>query len=107
MDTVSFGENLIEYRKSHYLTQKQMAKLLGLSTNHIGVLERGIKQPRTSTITAFMKLKEKQARTFGEGKPMTETEIIELNHLWRMMSDMSPELRREILHVMKHIAKWF
>lgn len=107
MEEKTFGMRLVEYRRAHHLTQAQMGKLLGVSTNHIGVLERGVKLPRPSTEAAFTKLAERSARSFGDGRPMNQAEIVEYNLMWRWMNEMSPELRKELLFVFKRIMRWF
>lgn len=42
-----------QYRKDHFMTQKQLAELIGISVNYIGTLEKGKRKARTSTIAAF------------------------------------------------------
>ncbi len=104
----SFGERLIEYRKTHLLTQRQMASLLGISPNHVGVLERGTKQPRMTTAAKFEKLcKKREVRRITDGKPMNEKDMQNLAVLWTYLDEMSPERRNEVMHVFRCILKWF
>lgn len=42
-----------QYRKDHFMTQKQLAELIGISVNYIGTLEKGKRKARASTIAAF------------------------------------------------------
>lgn len=103
----SFGAKLLEYRKAHYLTQHQMAELLGVSANHIGVLERGRKNPRPSTEAAFAQLCGwREERRFHEIKPMTNEELVAYNHMWQRLNRMEPRRRKEVLGVFMKILGW-
>lgn len=103
-----FAVRLVEYRKAHLLTQRQMAPLLGVTPNHIGVLERGLKQPRATTAAKFELLcKKREIRVMTDRKPMNEKDMQNLSILWTYLDEMSPERRNEVMHVFRCILKWF
>ena len=43
------GKRIQDYRKSRKLTQKALAEKIGVSTNFIGLIEKGIKRPSFKT----------------------------------------------------------
>lgn len=49
MDTVSLGNRIRTTRMAMGLTQDDLAAKTGISTKHLSVLERGLKEPRLST----------------------------------------------------------
>ena len=53
MNLTSIGINIRKYRKQRKLSQEQLAEKAGLSTNYIGMLERGEKTPSLET---FLKI---------------------------------------------------
>lgn len=53
MDLKSIGKNIRKYRNQKKLRQEQLAELTDLSTNYIGMVERGEKVPSLET---FLKL---------------------------------------------------
>ena len=53
MNLTSIGMNIRKYRKQRKLSQEQLAEKAGLSTNYIGMLERGEKTPSLET---FLKI---------------------------------------------------
>ncbi len=106
METKTFGERLLEYRTEHFLTQRQMAQLLGVSPNHIGVLEHGLKQPRASTEAAFARLtSKKQWEKFSEATPMNPEEEEACRTISEKLAAMEPEYRKEVLEVFLQILK--
>ena len=104
MEVNSFGSRLHEYRRTHFLTQLQMAQLLGISPNHIGVLERGLKKPRPSTEAAFAQLSGYQPLVHYDEQEPSEKEALEL--LCTELGRMEPEHRKEILDVFRRILMW-
>ena len=46
MDNKAVGTKIKILRENKNLTQEQLAELVNLSTNHISVIERGIKTPK-------------------------------------------------------------
>ncbi|MBQ8814758.1 MAG: helix-turn-helix transcriptional regulator [Lachnospiraceae bacterium] len=57
MIKIGFGKMMREFREAHNLTQRELAEMMDISTNHVSVLEREEKLPRASTIEAFDALK--------------------------------------------------
>lgn len=45
VDYKAFGKRLREYRLARHLTQEQLGELVGVSHQHIGMLERGKRSP--------------------------------------------------------------
>ena len=45
VDYKAFGKRLREYRLARHLTQEQLGELVGVSYQHIGMLERGKRSP--------------------------------------------------------------
>ena len=45
IDYSSFGKRLRELRRSRHLTQEQLGELVGVSYQHVGMLERGKRSP--------------------------------------------------------------
>ena len=49
----TFAMRIKQYRKEHFMTQRQLADLVGISVNYLGTLEKGKKRTRASTIANF------------------------------------------------------
>jgi y4mF family transcriptional regulator len=54
-DLLRFGNRVRQLRKERKLTQSKLAELIGLSTNFIGMIERG---ERNTTVDKIFKLAE-------------------------------------------------
>lgn len=107
MTAENFGEKLREFRKENYLTQKQMAELIGLSPNHIGTLENGKKKPRASTIAAFEELVRKRSwKQPGATDIMDEDEMAIYTRIWRGLMSLEPEREKEVLQMFAQILEW-
>lgn len=77
MNCGSVGKKIRKYRKKQNLTQEQFAELCELSTNFIGIIERGEKRPSLDTfvkianaldVSADMLLEDELQR-LAEGSP--------------------------------------
>ncbi|MBQ8814759.1 MAG: helix-turn-helix transcriptional regulator [Lachnospiraceae bacterium] len=102
--TDSFGTRLLEYRKQHFLTQQKMAELLGVSPNHVGVLERGIKQPRASTEAAFARLSGEWISGWNDWEiSLNDDEEEYYTLLWARLCGMDEEQRDEVMEVFLRI----
>ena len=49
MNLKSIGKNIRKYRIEKHLNQDELADLVNVSTNYIGMIERGIKTPSLET----------------------------------------------------------
>lgn len=110
MTAENFGEILRQYRREHYLTQKQLADLIGLSPNHIGTLESGKKKPRASTIAAFEDaVKQRSRETWypsDDFMKMEEAERQAYEQIWKGLKRLEPKREKEVLEMFFHILDW-
>lgn len=110
MTAEEFGPKLKEYRKENFLTQEQMAGLLGLSTNHIGTLELGKKKPRASTMAAFEELIRRKSRaewtTADQTDSMSGDEVELYTRLWEALKRLEPQQEKELLQMFFRILDW-
>ena len=110
MNADDFAAKLKAYRKENFLTQEQMAKLLGLSANHIGTLEQGKKRPRASTMAAFEELMRRtgppEQRDANPTDPMSEEEVALYSQLWRELKCLEPQQEKELLEMFSRILDW-
>lgn len=51
----NLGAVLKQYRRNAKVSQEQIAKLAGLSTNYISCIERGLYHPNAKTILIYIK----------------------------------------------------
>ena len=49
MNLKAVGIRIKEAREAKHLTQQQLAEIVGLSSTHISVIERGVKAPKLET----------------------------------------------------------
>ena len=103
----SFGEQLQRFRKEHLLTQQKMAALLGISTNHVSVLERGIKKPRASTEAAFAWLSAQgpePEEIIRENVDFPWEEVYE--KLWIRLCKLDMDRRTEVMSMFFQVLAW-
>jgi transcriptional regulator with XRE-family HTH domain len=62
-----FGRNLLRYRKLSGLSQEEIGFAASVHPTHIGMLERGIRQPRAETIVKLGAVLEVSANDLLEG----------------------------------------
>lgn len=48
-----FGDRIFELRIKHLMTQEQLAERSNLTRNHIGLIERGIREVRLTTLMSL------------------------------------------------------
>ena len=53
MDAIAVGRRIKAARKVKHMTQEKLAETIDLSTDHISVIERGVKVPRLDTFVAI------------------------------------------------------
>lgn len=63
MDTEKLGARIKEARVKKGMTQEELAEKLGLSVQHISVLERGVKVPKLENFVNIANLLEVDANT--------------------------------------------
>lgn len=69
-----FGTNLRNHRKAKHLTQAKLAETVGLSTEMISKIERGIASPSFATIEKLAEVLDvPEVVFFGVGLIVTET----------------------------------
>ena len=56
MDAEKVGARLRECRKRAGITQEKLGEAVGLSTNHISAIERGINMPRVEKLVEMMNI---------------------------------------------------
>ena len=105
-ESETFGEELQRFRKEHRLTQREMASLLGISVNHVSVLERGIKKPRASTKAAFVWLsrQENDHRDIVNERALPQEEIYE--RLWNRLCKLDAKRRTEVISMFFQVLEW-
>ncbi len=54
MDAKAVGTRIKKAREAANLTQEQLAEMVGLSSSHISVVERGVKAPRLETFVEIV-----------------------------------------------------
>lgn len=70
--TVVFGSNLRHHRKARHLTQDALAEMVGLSSEMISKIERGIAAPSFSTVEKLSDvLQVPEVAFFGIGMVVT------------------------------------
>ena len=53
MDAIAVGRRIKAAREVKHMTQEKLAETIDLSTDHISVIERGVKVPRLDTFVAI------------------------------------------------------
>jgi len=98
MNNLGFGDMLRAFRKKHHLTQRELAEMMDISTNHLSVLERNLKVPRTSTIQAFEELLTREMlEEYAKNRELSEKERQEYIRLLRCLDTMDGKKRAEAL----------
>ncbi len=100
MVPTGFGKMMREFRKEHHMTQRELAEKMDISANHVSVLEREEKLPRTSTIEALMALMttdDLKRRMINEKIP--ENEIGEYVKLLQSLEQLDEKKRAEIMRI--------
>ena len=98
MVKIGFGEMMKAFRAEHNLTQRELAEMMDISTNHVSVLEREEKIPRASTIEAFEALiTEDELKRYMDSNMFTKAETEELSELVRKLSRLEDKKKAEAL----------
>lgn len=88
------------------MTQRELAELMDISTNHVSVLEREEKLPRASTIEAFETLaaKDDLERCIGTRK-MSESESEEYAQLLKSLDQLNDSKKLEAMKAIIRLLK--
>lgn len=99
MNNLGFGDMLRAYRKKHHLTQRELAEKMNISSNHLSVLERDKKMPRTSTIETFEELlTEEIMEEYAKKRRLTDQERKEYLRLLNCLETMDEKKLSEVLN---------
>ena len=105
----TFAMRVKQYRKEHFMTQKQLAELIGLSVNYIGTLESGKRKPRASTIAVFeeavsrWEVREKRLEIMFDRDGTDRVNFLKLVERLRLLD---PEEANDMLALFHHILDW-
>ena len=106
MAKTGFGKMLKEFREEHNLTQRELAEMMDISTNHVSVLEREEKLPRASTIEAFDALKAKEdVERYAGAKRLSEAETEEYVRLIQSLNQLDEHKKIEALKAIIRLLK--
>ncbi|MBQ2635728.1 MAG: helix-turn-helix transcriptional regulator [Clostridia bacterium] len=82
---MTIGENLKSYRKEKSLTQKTLAKKLGISTSYMSELESNKRNPSIETVNKIAEKLNISTLYLLEGKYTTEDlDTLRKNEIWEM-----------------------
>ena len=102
LDTI--GKNIRKYRLSKKYRQEDLAERAGLTTNYIGMVERGEKIPSLET---FIKI----VNALGVSSDMVLTDVLETGYtvknsmLNEKLEKLAPEDRNRIYEVIDTLVK--
>ena len=101
MDTTLLGERIRQYREQRGLTQEELSQRIGVSSNHLSVLERGIKAPRLGTFLSI-----------AQALQITPNELLYSENYEPTLSDLTYKLgqlpaekQKQLIRIMDAIAK--
>lgn len=91
----NFSERVRAYRDSEGLSQEELARRLGISSNYISMLERGKRSPSRKIIRLFEILLASPLPPAGGGTPVTKEEAVKGR-------PSKHELLRKALYIEEH-----
>lgn len=100
MNLKAIGTRIKEAREKNDITQEQLAEMVGLSSTHISVIERGVKAPKLET---FIKI----ANALNVTSDALLLDVLDnslqitANELSKQIERLSPEEQRKILKVVR------
>lgn len=100
MNKTEIGARIRKFRKQAGITQEMLGEKIGVGSNYISVIERGIKLPKLETfikITESLNISADQLLTgcTNAGK------FIQCYELWEQLKDLPPEKFQFIMNVLK------
>lgn len=108
---MKLGEIIKRYRSEHDLSQRQFAKLCGLSHGYIPLIEKGLNpygDPLTPSITVMKQLADAMGMSLQELISLTDDDMrvdlsYESNKPWEVVPDLQP-IRRKSFPLLGEIA---
>jgi len=104
MNLETIGINIRKYRKQKKLRQEQLAEMTGLSTNYIGMMERGEKIPALETFLRIANALEVSADMLL-ADVLYSTYSVKDSLLSEKLSSLSGEDREKIYDVIDTMIK--
>lgn len=104
MNLTTIGKNIRKYRKRKGITQEVLAEMVGVSSNYMGILERGEKTPSLETFIII-------ANALGVSADMLLTDVITTNYvnkaseLSAKLDRLPPSERQRILDVVETLLR--
>ncbi len=100
----SIGRNIRKYRLSKHLRQEDLAELAELSTNYIGLVERGKKIPSLLTFIEILNALNASA-DIVLADVLASGYTIKNSLLNERMNKLPPEERKHIYHIIETFLK--
>lgn len=94
---MELNQRMQHYRKEREMTQAEMAKACGLSTNYVSALERGVYQPNAETLITWAKA---CGVSIDELVGNVEPSKI-IPELRKILEVLSPDVQRKICKIIK------
>lgn len=98
MDFTDVGRRIKKAREVNGITQERLAELVDLSSDHISVIERGIKAPRLESFIKIANALEVSADSLLSDVLMVSAEL-ESSHISTMLERLSPAKKKKLLRV--------
>ena len=97
-----FGENLIELRKFHNMSQEELAERIEKTTGFIGQIERGDSLPSIETLQALIHTLGINAELFFKDNTYEPSDY---NELFSLLAEMTPKKRDLLIAFAKLLHK--
>ncbi len=98
MNLKAIGARIKEARETKSLTQEQLAEIVGLSSTHISVIERGVKAPRLETFIELANALNVTSDSLLMDVLDTSLQIT-TTELSEQIQNLSPKDQRKILQI--------
>ena len=104
MDTGAVARRIGETRKRRGFTQEELAARAGISSTHMGVIERGIKVPNLDTFVSLANALEVSADELLQDVVDKSCESAS-SELSELISRQSPEMQRKIYRAVRALVE--
>ncbi len=85
------GMRIAQLRRSQNMTQRQLAKALGVSTSAVGMYEQGRRQPSAELVVAICRIFSVSTQWLLTGRPYTTADLrADLKMLLSAQADIPP-----------------